>query len=259
MRSDMDKVIVERPRPGSSRHVARRFRRLDPRRIEVSEDADDLFPTRIGHRRAAALGRGRKWLNENLAPLRRYLESQAGRPWNDVWSEICANISVDNTVQKHVRDHVKDFVAVNTSIHDGTIMTVSRYGGPQPLSGTHWMRLYVDPQTGILHRIPSKLSWRAERKCAAARDEAEVSLRMRILAPDRQLHLLDDGNWWEVTLARAGDLHRAASPHEIVDVVDRTGLSSLPREERYRRWGLCAIAKRPLSRREIKALRLRST
>ena len=257
MRSDMDKVIVERPRPGSSRHVARRFRRLDPRRIEVSEDADDVFPTRIGHRRAAALGRGRKWLNENLAPLRRYLESQAGRPWNDVWSEICANISLDNAVQKHVRDHVKDFVAVNTSMRDGIIMTVSRYGGPQPLSGSRWMQLYVDPQTGILRRIPSAMSWRAERKRAAARDEAEASRRMRILAPNRQLHLLNDGNWWEITLARAGDLDRTPSRHEIVDVVDRAGLSPLPREERYRRWGVCAIAKRPLSRSEIKALKLR--
>jgi len=259
MRSDMDKVIVERPRPGSSRHVARRFRRLDPRRIEVSEDADDIFPTRIGHRRAAALGRGRKWLNENLAPLRRYLESQAGRPWNDVWSEICANISVDNTVQKHVRDHVKDFVAVNTSIRNGTIMTLSRYGGPQPLNGNRWMRLYVDPQTGILRRIPSAKSWRAGRKRAAAIEETEAWLRMRILAPDRQLHLLDDGNWWEITLARASDLNRVAGAHEMVDVIDRAGLSSLPREERYRRWGVCAIAKRPLSRREIKVLKLRST
>lgn len=257
MRGDMDKVIVERPRPGSSRHVARRFRRLDPRCIEVSEDADDVFPSRIGHRRAAALGRGRKWLNENLAPLRRYLESQAGRPWNDVWSEICANISLDNTVQKHVRDHVKDFVAVNTSIHDGTIMTVSRYGGPQPLTGSHWMRLYVDPQTGILQRIPSTLSWRAERKRAPARVEAEASLRMRVLAPNRQLHLLDDGNWWEITLARSGEIHRTTHQHEIADVVDRAGLSLLPREERYRRWGVYAIAKRPLSRREIKALKLR--
>jgi hypothetical protein len=259
MRNDMDKVIVERPRPGSSRHVARRFRRLDPRRIEVSEDADDVFPTRIGHRRAAALGRGRKWLNENLAPLRRYLESQAGRPWNHVWSEICANISVDNTVQQHVRDHVKDFVAVNTSILDGTIMTVSRYGGPQPLSGSRWMRLYVDPETGILRRIPSAMSWRAERKRAAAREEADALLRMRILAPDRQLHLLDDGNWWEITLVRAGDRNRATHQHEIVDVVNRAGLSLLPREKRYRRWGVCAITKRPLSRREIKALNLRSS
>jgi hypothetical protein len=253
----MDKVIVERPRPGSSRHIARRFRRLDPRRIEVSEDADDCFPTRIGHRRAAALGRDRKWLNENLAPLRRYLERQTGRPWNDVWSEICANISLDNTVQKHVRDHVKDFVAVNTPIRDGTIMMVSRYGGPQPLNGNRWLRLYVDPQTGILRRIPSARSWRAARKQAAARVEAETAMRMRVLSANRQLHLLDDGNWWEITLARVGDLNRATHPHEIVDVVDRARLSLLAREERYRQWGVCAIAKRPLSRREIKALKLR--
>lgn len=258
MRSDMDKVIVERPRPGSSRHVARRFRRLDPRRIDVSEDADDHFPSRIGHRRAAALGRSRKWLNENLAPLRRYLERQAGRPWDDVWSEICANISVDSTVQKHVRDHVADFVAVNTSLRNGRVMMAARYGGPQPLSGSQWMRLYVDPQTGILRRIPSAMSWRAERKRAAARAQAEIATRMRVLGPDRQIHLLNDANWWEIKLARIADLNRGSRTQEVVDVVDRAGLSEVPREKRYRQWDVCAVAKRPLSRREIKARKLRA-
>src|SRR5438309_9686382 len=31
---------------------------------------------------------GEKWLNENLAPLRRYLESNVGRPWSKVYAEI---------------------------------------------------------------------------------------------------------------------------------------------------------------------------
>jgi hypothetical protein len=128
MRDDMSKVIVERARPGSSLHVARRSRRLDPKLIPVDEDADNPFPERIGHGRAASLGRFRKHLNENLAPLRRYLASQVGRPWDAVFSEISSKIRLDNAVQKHVRDHVQDFVAVTTFLQDGKIFIVDRRG-----------------------------------------------------------------------------------------------------------------------------------
>ena len=264
MRDDMAKVIVERPRPGSSRHVLRRFRRLDPRCVPLGEDDDDLYPNRIGHSRAVALSHSRsKSFNENLAPLRRYLDKQAGRPWDDVWSEICANISVDNVVQKHVRDHVEDFVAVRTTLRNGEIMVVSRYGAPEPLRPCRWRRLYVHPLTGVLCPVPSPRAWRAERKRKAALRDAEIALRMRVLAPDRQLHLLDDGNWWEVTLGHTHYVWRVRAdtgahlPPDFVDVVERAGLSKLPREERYGMRAVHAIAKRPLSRREIKLLKLR--
>ena len=100
MREDMAQVIVERPRikPFNSRKGRR-------------QALDDL-PTHEGMRRAQALRGDRKQLNENLAPLRRYLESQVGRPWNKVYAEIAARLRVDNTVQQHVRDHLRDFVAV---------------------------------------------------------------------------------------------------------------------------------------------------
>ena len=263
MRADMSKVIVERPRPGSSRHVARRHRRLDVRRIVVDEDADDIFPARIGHKRAAALMGPRKWLNENLAPLRRYLEAQTGRHWDDVWSEVCANISIDSTVQKHVRDHVQDIVAIRTSMHDGELHHVTRWGGLRPLVQSHWLRLYVDPETRVLRRIPLHLSRRAARERAQAEQKAEAATRMRVISASRQLHLLDDGNWWEITLANTADTLAVARPqgvirpHEIEDVVERAGMSQVPREQRYGRWGVHAVAKRPLSHREIKARKLR--
>jgi hypothetical protein len=54
---------------------------------------------------------GYKMLNENLAPLRRFLERQIGRPWDKVYSEIAERLRVDSTVQQHVREHLRDFVA----------------------------------------------------------------------------------------------------------------------------------------------------
>ena len=62
MRDDMSKVIVERPRWGS------RMGTREGRRYRASEDV----PGKIGMTQGYTT---RKWLNENLAPLRRWLES----------------------------------------------------------------------------------------------------------------------------------------------------------------------------------------
>src|SRR2546422_912454 len=109
MREDMYKVIVERPRRGGS------YSR-DGRRFRASEDA----PTKIGIRKGYG---SRKSLNENLAPLRRYLERQAGRPWDRVFSDICAVIDNRDTVRQRVRTHIEDFVAVKTRIEKGQVVT----------------------------------------------------------------------------------------------------------------------------------------
>ena len=102
MRPDMSDVMVERPRRGmrnATRHAP----------WEKNASIDDL-PAREGVRKRHTGAGTRRELNENLAPLRRFLVSQAGRPWNVVYSEICANIRPRTAVQLHVLQHVWDFV-----------------------------------------------------------------------------------------------------------------------------------------------------
>ena len=140
MREDMAKVIVERPRikPWSTREG----RRIDP---------EDL-PAHEGMRRGHVLRGERKQLNENLAPLRRYLAKQVGRPWSKVYSEISAHLRADNTVQQHVRDHLHDFVAIKPRRN----MAGWRHSS---LTGLWWQPFYVHPVTGLLcrtDRLPRK-------------------------------------------------------------------------------------------------------
>lgn len=156
MRKDMAKVIVARPRIVDS---VRRRGRTRP---------DDLLPKGVGLRRDAMEHGGFKMLNENLAPLRRYLEKQAGRPWNHVYSEIAANLRPSSTVQQHVRDHLKDFVALNPEPVMRSIWCAERrrwIEGRGPWS----QALYVDKQ-GVLRRT-ADLAWvkRWERERAASK------------------------------------------------------------------------------------------
>jgi hypothetical protein len=144
MRDDMARVIVERPRIPA--HKARKGRR---------RDLEDL-PSHEGVRRAAELSGDRKMLNENLKPLRRYLDKQVGRPWDKVYSEIAAHLRVDSIVQQHVRDHLKDFVAVKPR------RGINSWWG---FGNALWhQRLYVDPVTGLLCRTDRLPEEKARRR-----------------------------------------------------------------------------------------------
>jgi len=149
MRSDMAKVIVERPRYGSTMrgHAKGYWRKLQ------AIPADEL-PKR--ERIKPSHGRT-KSLNEHLRPLQRYLHKQIGRPWDKVFAEICAFISRNSAVQDHVRDHVGDFVAVNVIEIDGVLHEVAWWGRLIPLEkGWRYATLYVCPRTGLLKNLGKK-------------------------------------------------------------------------------------------------------
>jgi hypothetical protein len=182
MREDMSRVIVERPRCGG--HGARKGRNVP---------LDDL-PSHQGMRRRWREAGDCKMLNENLNPLRRYLERQVGRPWNKIYSEIAARLRADSTVQQHVRDHLRDFVAIHPQRRSGTAHVL---GGGKKLCDRLWYQpLYVDPDDGILKRTD-----RLPEAKAARRVREQPTKRDRIaLAPDCELRLVA-GIWYEVRLA----------------------------------------------------------
>lgn len=147
MRADMAKVIVERPRIGSRARGAAKGYRRSSQRLGVDEQ-----PRREGMKRRAA--GGTKSLNEHLGPLRRYLNSQVGRPWDKVFSEICAHIDRTSAVQDHVRDHVAQYVAEHVILIDGVPCDGAggwHYG--EPLHQLRYRPWYVCPRTGLLRRV----------------------------------------------------------------------------------------------------------
>jgi hypothetical protein len=124
MRRDMYKIIVERPRYYLSRGSTHG---RAPRDEEDAPGHQGMGRRYKEHRR--------KQIGENLAPLRRYLLKQVGRPWNKVFSEICRHSRVDSVVQNHVRLHIDDYVS---------------------LEGNKNRLLYVDRRTGLLRLSDKK-------------------------------------------------------------------------------------------------------
>ncbi len=184
MRPDMAKVIVERPRTGAG-HGRRPAR---PRRH------DDEAPAR---ETAAERARGRsKHLNENLAPLRRFLGSCVGRPWAAVLAEVCAQVRLDSTVQRHVREHLeRDLVVTRVELVGGVpVHAAGGWRAGQPLRRD---ALYVCPRTGLLRR-PRPV--RAQRLAPTVEQVVPVGGGG---GGSRTFELVD-GEWFEVTWARLG-------------------------------------------------------
>jgi hypothetical protein len=141
MRPDMHKVIVERPRRGSRGP----FRSAVGRRNVALED----LPSKEGLQKRY-LGRDLRALNEHLAPLKRFLRKQVGRPWNKIYCEIAARLRPASAVQQHVRDHIWDYVERHVTIGpDGVVYHRPRFGPPEPWP-LRQGDLYVHPKTGIL-------------------------------------------------------------------------------------------------------------
>ena len=254
MRKDMYKVIVERPRRGG-RYSSERRPSSDP------EDQPQHESLKFRHH-------SRKWLNENLNPLRRYLGRQVGRRWDEVYSELCANIDRRNTVQQHIHQHLEDFVALKVQAIDGVPHYQLGYGGLRRLADRWTPKLYVDPASGLLLVNHEGVQARRE-----ARREYARARQLRVpvdVRPVDELHQLRriDGIWYEIELAPlptvaaapAGVKRPAAKPIAPYDVIARRparwtgkccGRHGCDACAPYGRPGLYARSKRQLNRHEL--------
>ncbi len=226
MREDMDKVIVERPRMGSRRPSRKKGYRKYVERTRV----EDL------PRREPMLGRwkGReRFLNEHLGPMRRFLRSNIGRPWNKVHQELCEHVSFDNAVQAHVLSHVFDYVHRHVTIVEHRVIARRQWGYSTELRARE---MYVCPATGLLRVVAPAKRRRTPKKWVRG----------------TRLHCLWRNNvWWEVRLQVVPD-----NPEGLWDVWLERDVCKISASEIITTYGskLFAISKRPLNRKETKSL-----
>jgi hypothetical protein len=222
----MSKVIVERPRIGSRLPSKKKGYRRALQRQPVDDQP--------GHEPMLGRWHGRqRYLNEHLGPMRRFLRSQVGRPWNKVHQDLCEHVSFDNAVQKHVLAHVFDFVTQFVDVQDGQIRGRGRWHRSLPLqSGA----MYVCPSTGLL-------------KVVHAQPPVKQRIRIQVSA-DTQYHLREN-TWWEVQVRKLPD-----DPGELWDIWLERDVAKLEKAELVRVFGgeLIAISKRPLRPGEVKNL-----
>jgi hypothetical protein len=219
MRDDMDKVIVERPRRGGGvQGDGRGFRNSRER------------GSHLGMKRGYGHPKG---LNENLAPLKRWLHKQVHRPWDKVYAELCSGIDRRSTVQAHIFEHIDQFVERGAVMRDGQVWVNSprwRGGRRVPLCKAAHVELFVHPVTGIV--LPN----RRLREARQAQQEAYRVARAGWPTDKKRhtvFHVIDeftqwhriDGCWFEVTIAPLPELRRTVLDVTYYDVLRRCPVS----------------------------------
>jgi hypothetical protein len=242
MRADMGKVLVERPRLGGWRGESRPGKGYR-KRLKKCLDAGDSPPAREGMKQCH--GHGTKHFNEHLAPLRRFLNSNVGRPWDKVYAEICRHVDRGNVVQKHILTHLFDYVVTNVILIDGQPCRGDggrRYGEPLRTSDRYhcW---YVCPKSGLLRRsrhVPRRRKWPDPPR--------------RVVLNKSQMCLFLGGQWELVTVAPLPGL---TSQHRAFDVILKRHMSAWGGDSAASRFygaAVYAVTRRPLTRRELLAL-----
>jgi len=164
MRSDMKKVVVERPRGQSwvpNRKFGARLRYVpdhdyedEPKGVGISASYRDY-------------GYGQKWFTDVLGPLERYLRSNVGRPWDKVYSEICAGLDKRKATGLHIFQHMEQFVEKNCYIgSDG-----KPYANPEGWD-VRWF--YVHPRTRLLCQAPARIGAHRRRRARLLTEDVKV-------------------------------------------------------------------------------------
>jgi hypothetical protein len=132
----MHKVVTERPRHGH----ANSSRKWGAR---VNEDYDG--PTFVSSARGRQYGWHAKSFSDFLSPLRRFLRSQVGRPWDKVHAEIRKALP-NGLHSDHLWSHITSEVMIQCVERDGRVFGRPFYfGGEIEVEG-----LYVHPRTKLL-------------------------------------------------------------------------------------------------------------
>ena len=235
MRCDMAKVIVERPRfGGGTKYPRGSVRYTDRLGIEDWHKRESIGRRWQGHS-------AQKFLNENLAPLRRFLRSKVGKPWNKVYAEICERIDRGSAVQLHIWQHLSDYVCANPY---GVTGDVGRR-----FHGRLWHEFYVDPRTGLLRQTSrlTKKQW-AQIPKRGPHSQQPPPLNPVLPINDNRCYEQIDGVWYELDLRKppaSGYVYEARTLCEV-KFEPRGGF----REYRGRR--LYVGAKRRLDKTEAK-------
>lgn len=140
MRADMNTVVHD---------VYRHGRSLTLKPGRKARNAE-MLPVREGMRRRyhAAWGRSMKEQSESFVALRRYLNKQVGRPWNDIHSELRKNFDVRSRPNQRVLEKVQWWVTTaGLFVENGQVLHAGGYGPALPPAG-----LYVHPVSGLLSK-----------------------------------------------------------------------------------------------------------
>jgi hypothetical protein len=203
MRSDMAKIVTERPRSHSRIYSYKDIRRKNNR---CHDNDMGNFPSHQSMR--IPYGWDVKNFSDLLGPIVGYLIHQCGKKWDDVYSDICEHLKPSCHTQQHILDHIKNYVNTNLKVDEFGNIYDPKYppasymrqfdGSYKKTPKDHNPFIivddfYVDPRDGIL-RKPNKKS----RHGRAAFIQEKFRQIFRYIGPEKELYKIRGIWYWAV-------------------------------------------------------------
>ncbi|NEO84155.1 MAG: hypothetical protein F6J87_07870, partial [Spirulina sp. SIO3F2] len=181
-----------------------------------------------------------KWPSDHLGPLRKFLRSKVGQPWDEVYSELCQKLDRKTLLGQHVIDHLWDYVERHVELINGIPYGKGEWRTYKPLKAAWRDQFYVHPETGILHVIDKQ----------AYRTQPKPAPKARLTIDDEHEYRLLDGLWFLVTFAEF-------PPPPIEHVRDAIAGDLIPRRKLYYPSDrqLYAIHKKQCNKKEIRYIK----
>lgn len=144
MRSDVDKIISERPKSG------RTWQSKTPRKKQV---VLDLLGDQMDESSNQIRQKHQKDRRARYNILERFLAHRVGHAWDKVYAEACKIADARSFSGAEIREYVKRLVATECWLDGPTVMSHDWSGCPHVVRG-----LYVHPKSGLLLRnnIPAR-------------------------------------------------------------------------------------------------------
>lgn len=229
MRSDLKRIIVDRPRSSGS----------EPKgcRKNTSKWGDDLpYKESMKYRFRTGMG-NQKESSDTLSAIKGFLRKNVNRPWDKVFAEFCNECDSKSVLGHHAREHLLQYV--NLNVIDETKDSAGR---------SYWEPFYVCPNTKLLKQVKNK-----SRKYR--REKGVYHWAKNELAQFKMV----DGVWYKFYL-KEFSLHK----YGIYDIFSQRAYEQHGAWEftndAYRNWGgmYYAYSKLQLNSKEIKKNKLRS-
>ena len=230
----LSEIVIERPRSGmrmSSRKLKGEKQRLRRLTQEATEDGL-LSPYLIKPRQKS------KYFSDHLGPLRRWLRSHVGQPWDAVYSKLCQQLDTSTLAGQHVLSHVWDYVERHVEIIDGVLYEKPEWGQFRPLESHYRDRFYVHPETGLLCLVEKK---RRKSKPTPPTDVLAIDANHQY----RQLK----GIWYRVTFAE----FPAICIDPVIDIL--RGQVSAQNAEYIAGRRVYAVSKQQCNKKEIRLIK----
>lgn len=246
MRSDMKKVLTERPRAGG------RIKSPKGDKRQWQKCSAEDYPKREKIRVKWTSSFRGKVFTDVLGPLYRFLLAQVGRKWDTVYGEIARNLPKTSMQNIHVYTHLWEFVIKDVKIVEGVACyNGGRLDGEPITSFGRYSRLYVHPKSGLLRKAKKS---KRPRLFGYYHDRAPEPVMPGIkVYPGVQYHKVD-GVWYEVEVRKCTFEPTALKPcvFPVKDEVLGRSYDSMEQLALVYGGRYLAVSKRPLNKREIK-------